>query len=106
MTQQRKQPSKRPRSAPAARSLDVAAAYPWALTPTLTTPQQGLQTLDRLCRYHFALLGDCWELGLAQWQANLSARTPVELSIKTAALTTQFSAKQQHRLREWLTSPT
>jgi hypothetical protein len=84
-------------------SLDPRAAievYRKALAPTLQAQQEGLGVFERLSRYQYAVIGDYLELGLAQAKAGLTARTPAELTVTQAALTSQFTARQQSRLRE------
>ena len=76
--------------------------YRKALAPTLPARQAGLEAIERLSRYQYAVAGDFLELGLAQFKAAVSASTPAQLAATQTALMTQFSERQQSRVREFV----
>jgi len=71
--------------------------------------QEGLRTLERFARFHYAVAGDVLETGFAHARAAVDARTTVgtqligELLQKQAELGTQLSEKLKARAQEFST---
>lgn len=65
--------------------------------------QEGLKALERLARFQYSVAGDYLEAGIAQAQAALSAKTPVELFSKQTELGTQLGEKLRTRAQEFST---
>jgi Phasin protein len=69
--------------------------------------QEGLKTLERFARFHYAVAGDVLEATLAQAKATFGARTAVgtqvmaDLLQKQAELGTQLSEKLKVRAQEF-----
>jgi len=74
--------------------------------------QDGFKALERFARFHYAVAGDCLEVGLAQAKATLTARAAVgtqavaELLAKQAELGNQLSEKLRARAQEFSTLAT
>jgi phasin family protein len=65
--------------------------------------QEGFKTLERIARFQYAVAGDYLEAGIAQTQAALAAKTPVELLAKQTELGTQLGEKLRSRAQEFST---
>jgi len=65
--------------------------------------QEGLKTIERIARFQYAVAGDYLESGIAQTQAALTAKTPVELIAKQTELGTQLGEKLRSRAQEFST---
>ena len=65
--------------------------------------QEGFKAIERLARFQYAVAGDYLEAGIAQTQAALSAKTPVELLAKQTELGTQLGEKLRTRAQEFST---
>jgi phasin family protein len=63
--------------------------------------QEGFKAIERVARLQYAVAGDYLEAGIAQTQAALSAKTPVELFAKQAELGTQLGEKLRSRAQEF-----
>jgi hypothetical protein len=77
-------------------------AYRGALAPTLRAQREALKALECFGRYQYSVAGDYLEWGAAQAKANLKLGTPAELTASQTALATQFGAKIQGRVREFV----
>jgi phasin family protein len=64
---------------------------------------EGFKTIERLARFQYAVVGDYLEAGIAQTQAALTAKTPVELLAKQTELGTQLGEKLRTRAQEFST---
>jgi hypothetical protein len=65
--------------------------------------QEGFKTIERFARFQYAVAGDYLEAGIAQTQAALAAKTPVELIAKQTELGTQLGEKLRSRAQEFST---
>ena len=65
--------------------------------------QEGFKAIERMARFQYAVAGDYLEAGIAQTQAALSAKTPVELLAKQAEVGTQLGEKLRSRAQEFST---
>jgi hypothetical protein len=65
--------------------------------------QEGFKTLERMARFQYAVAGDYLEAGIAQTQAVLAAKTPVELLAKQTELGTHLGEKLRSRAQEFST---
>jgi len=72
------------------------------LAPTLRAQREALKAIECFGRYQYSVAGDYLEWGAAQAKANLKLGTPAELTASQAALATQFGAKIQGRVREFV----
>src|ERR1700724_4137272 len=63
--------------------------------------QEGFKAIERLARFQYAVVGDYLEAGIAQTQAALSAKTPVELLAKQTELGAQLGEKLRTRAQEF-----
>jgi phasin family protein len=63
--------------------------------------KEGFKTIERLARLQYAVAGDYLEAGIAQTQAALGAKTPVELMAKQAEVGTQLGEKLRARAQEF-----
>ncbi len=62
---------------------------------------EGFKAIERLARFQYAVVGDYLEAGIAQTQAALTAKTPVELIAKQAELGTHLGDKLRTRAQEF-----
>lgn len=82
-------------------------SYKDAFASFAKAQQDGLRTLERLARFHYAVAGDYLEAGLAQTRAALSAKAAVgtqaiaDLLARQAELGTQLSEKLRARAQEF-----
>jgi hypothetical protein len=65
--------------------------------------QEGFKTLERVARFQYAVAGDYLEAGIAQTQAALIAKTPVELLAKQTEVGAQLGEKLRSRAQEFST---
>lgn len=65
--------------------------------------QEGFKAIERMARFQYAVAGDYLEAGIAQTQATLTAKTPVELLAKQAEVGTQLGEKLRSRAQEFST---
>jgi hypothetical protein len=80
----------------------MVEAWRNAFAPVLKTQQESLKALDRLSRYHYAVVGDYLEYGLAHAKAAVSAQTPSEFVSKQVELTNGLSDKIRARAQEFV----
>src|ERR1700693_2755645 len=84
----------------------IFESYRNAFAPALKVQQEGIQAIDRVGRYQYAVAGDYMEWSLAQAKAALSAQTPAEFVSKQIELTTALSDKLSARAQEFVTLAT
>ena len=84
----------------------IFESYRNAFAPALKVQQEGIQAIDRVGRYQYAVAGDYMEWSLAQAKAALSAQTPAEFVSKQIELTTALSDKLRARVQEFITLAT
>ena len=77
-------------------------AYRTAFAPTLRVQQEGLKAIERLGRYQYAVATDYLEWSLAQSNASLTAKSPVELAQTQTELVTQLKDKLKVRAQEFV----
>jgi hypothetical protein len=77
-------------------------AYRSAIAPTLRVQQEGLKAIERLGRYQYAVATDYLEWSLAQSNANLTAKSPIELAQTQTELATQLKDKIKVRAQEFV----
>ena len=65
--------------------------------------QEGLKVIERFARFQYAVAGDYLDVGIAQTQAVLAAKTPAELLTKQAELGTRLTEKLRARAQEFST---
>ena len=76
-------------------------AYRNAFAPALKAQQEGIQAIDRLGHYQYAVAGDYLEWSLAHAKAAIGAQTPAELVSKQVELATALSEKLRVRAQEF-----
>jgi phasin family protein len=81
-------------------------AYRNAFAPMLKVHKEGVNALDRMGRYQYAVAGDYLEWSLAQAKAATEAQNPSEFISKQIELTTQLSEKLKSRAQEFVTLAT
>jgi phasin family protein len=79
----------------------IFETYKNAFAPALKVQQQGVQALDRVGRYQYAVAGDYLEWSLAQAKAAVGAQTPADFISKQVELTTALSEKLRARAQEF-----
>ena len=84
-----------------------AETYKDAFTSFTRAQQEGLKTLERFARFHYAVAGDVLEAALAPTRATFGTRAAIgtqvvaELLQKQAEVGTQLSEKLQARAQEF-----
>src|SRR5579863_2060980 len=78
-------------------------SYKTALAPALKAQQEGVNAMDRVGRYQYAVAGDYLEWSLAQAKLALVAQTPADFFSKQVELTTALSEKLRARAQEFTT---
>ena len=78
-------------------------AYRESFAPVYKAQQEGFKTLERFARFHYAVIGDYLESGLAHAHAAIHAKNPLELIVKQAELGTQLGEKLRARAQEFST---
>lgn len=84
----------------------IFEAYRNAFAPMLKVQKEGVNALDRLGRYQYAVAGDYLDFGLAQAKAALEAHSPADFVTKQVELTTSLSDKLRGRVQEFITLAT
>jgi selenocysteine lyase/cysteine desulfurase len=79
----------------------IFEAYRNAFAPALKAQQEGIQAIDRLGRYQYAVAGDYLEWSLAHAKAAVSSQTPADLVSKQVELATALSEKLRVRAQEF-----
>ena len=84
----------------------ILESYRTAFAPVLKSQQDGVNTLDRVGRYQYAVAGDYLEWSLAQAKLALGAQSPADFVSKQVELTTALSEKLRARAQEFATLAT
>jgi len=84
----------------------ILETYRKAFAPALKAQEEGVNALERVSRYQFAVAGDYLEWSLAQAKAALNAQTPAEFVSKQVELTAALSEKLRARSQEFVTLAT
>ena len=84
----------------------ILETYRNAFAPALKAQQEGVNAIDRLGRYQYAVAGDYLGWSLAQAKAALSTQSPTEFITKQVELTTALSEKLRARAQEFVTLAT
>jgi hypothetical protein len=84
----------------------IIEAYRKTFAPTAKAQQEGVNVIDRVGRYQYAVAGDYLEWSLAQAKAALGSQTPAEFVSKQVELTTALSEKLRARAQEFVTLAT
>jgi len=84
----------------------IFETYRSAFAPALKAQQEGVNALDRLGRYQYAVAGDYLEFSLAQAKASISSQTPADFVSKQVELTTALSEKLRARAQEFVSMAT
>ena len=88
------------------RNFDPSAmfeTYRNAFAPVFHAQHEGLKALERMARYQYAVAGDYMEWSLAQAQAFLAAKSPVEFAAKQAELSSKIGEQLRGRVQELTT---
>lgn len=75
-------------------------AYGKALDPLMQSQREGVKEFDRFALCHYAAVGECLAFGIAQANAALAAKTPMELFAKETELASGFVDKMTARSKE------
>jgi hypothetical protein len=81
-------------------------AYRKTFAPTATAQQEGVNVIDRVGRYQYAVAGDYLEWTLAQAKAALGAQTPTDFVSKQMELANALGEKLRARAQEFVTLAT
>jgi hypothetical protein len=88
------------------RTFDPSAlieAYRSAFAPAIHAQHEGLKAFERMARFQYAVAGDYMDWTLAQAQAVLAAKSPVEFAAKQAELGSKISEQLRGRVQELTT---
>jgi hypothetical protein len=77
--------------------------YRNAFAPLLNAQHEGLKAFERMARYQYAVAGDYMEWTLAQAQAFVAAKSPVEFAAKQAELGSKIGEQLRGRVQELTT---
>jgi hypothetical protein len=80
----------------------IFESYKNAFAPALKVQQEGVNALDRVGRYQYAVAGDYLEWSLAQARAAVAAQTPAEFVSRQVELTTALSERLRARAQEFV----
>ena len=75
--------------------------YRQAFAPVIAAQQTGLQTLERLARYQFAVAGDYLDWTLSQVKTTAEPKSVADLVSQQSALNSSFSDKLRARAEEF-----
>ena len=84
----------------------IFEAYRKALAPATKAQQEGLNAIDRVGRYQYAVAGDCLHWTLAQVKAAVVTQTPAEFLSRQIELATVLSERLRVRAQEFFTLAT
>ena len=84
----------------------ILDTYRSAFAPVLKAQQEGVNTVDRVGRYQYAVAGDYLEWSLAQAKLALAVQSPADFFSKQVELTTALSEKLRARAEEFSTLAT
>ena len=86
------------------RTFDFTAlfdTYRQAFAPMIAAQQSGLNIVERLARYQFAVAGDFLQWTLAQAKTSTEPKSVADLVTAQTALNTSFSGKLRARAEEF-----
>ena len=75
--------------------------YRQAFAPVIAAQQNGLNTLERLARYQFAVAGDYLDWTLSHAKTSAEPKSVADLVSQQSALNTSFSDKLRARAAEF-----
>jgi phasin family protein len=75
--------------------------YRQAFAPAIAAHQSGLQTLERVARYQFAVVGDFLDWTLSHVKTSAEPKSVADLVSQQSALNTSFSEKLRARAEEF-----
>jgi hypothetical protein len=81
----------------------IIEAYRKTFAPAVKAQQEGVDVIDRVGRYQYAVAGDYMEWTLAQAQTFLAAKSPVEFAAKQAELGSKIGEQLRGRVQELTT---
>jgi Phasin protein len=84
----------------------IIEAYRKTFAPTAKAQQEGVNVIDRVGRYQYAVAGDYLEWTLAQAKAALGAQTPTDFVSKQMELANALGEKLRARAQEFVTLAT
>jgi len=84
----------------------IFEAYRKALAPATKAQQEGVNTIDRVGRYQYAVAGDCLHWTLAQVKAAVVTQTPAEFLSRQIELATVLGERLRVRAQEFFTLAT
>jgi hypothetical protein len=84
----------------------ILEAYRKTFAPTTKAQQEGVQLIDRVGRYHYAVAGDYLEWTLAQAKVVVGAQTPTDFVSKQTELANALGEKLRARAQEFVTLAT
>jgi len=84
----------------------IIDAYRKTFAPTAKAQQEGVNVIDRVGRYQYAVAGDYLEWTLAQAKAALGAQTPTDFVSKQMELANALGEKLRARAQEFVTLAT
>lgn len=84
----------------------ILEAYRKTFAPTTKAQQEGVQLIDRVGRYQYAVAGDYLEWSLAQVKALVSAQTPTDFMSKQTEVANALAEKLRARAQEFVTLAT
>ena len=84
----------------------ILDAYRKTFAPTTKAQQEGVQLIDRVGRYQYAVAGDYLEWTLAQAKVVVGAQTPTDFVSKQTELANALGEKLRARAQELVTLAT
>ena len=84
----------------------ILEAYRKTFAPTTKAQQEGVQLIDRVGRYQYAVAGDYLEWTLAQAKVVVGAQTPTDFVSKQMELANALGEKLRARVQEFVTLAT
>jgi hypothetical protein len=84
----------------------IIEAYRKTFAPAVKVQQEGVDVIDRVGRYQYAVAGDYLEWTLAQAKVALGAQTPTEFVSKQMELASALGEKLRARVQEFVTLAT
>jgi len=84
----------------------IIEAYRKTFAPAVKAQQAGVDVIDRVGRYQYAVAGDYLEWTLAQAKVALGAQTPTDFVSKQMELANALGEKLRARVQEFVTLAT
>ena len=84
----------------------IIEAYRKTFAPAVKVQQEGVDVIDRVGRYQYAVAGDYLEWTLAQAKLALGAQTPTDFVSKQMELANALGEKLRARVQEFVTLAT